>query len=119
MEARQTLGRLGEDLACEELVRRGYTILARRYRTRQGEIDIIASDGDVTVFVEVKARSSVEFGSGAVAVTRWKQRRVARMAADFLVRHGLDSRPCRFDVVSVDLSSGRPVVEVFPGAFEN
>ena len=67
---RQSLGKLGEDLACAELHRRGYEILERRYRTRFGEIDIVARDGDVTVFVEVKARDGDDFGGGAAAVTR-------------------------------------------------
>jgi hypothetical protein len=56
-DARQSLGHAGEDAACAELRRRGYTIVARRYRTRAGEIDIVARDGRTLVFVEVKARS--------------------------------------------------------------
>ena len=95
-DARQSLGELGETLACEELRRRGYAILERRYRTRYGEIDIVARHGDVLVFVEVKARAGEAFGTGAEAVTRYKQRRVAQMAADFLVRRRLQDRPCRF-----------------------
>jgi len=116
-DRRQTLGELGETLACDELRRRGYAILERRYRTRYGEIDIVARHGDVLVFVEVKARRSDVFGSGAAAVTPNKQRRVARMAADFLVRRRLQDRPCRFDVVSVAMGEERPRIEVFAGAF--
>ena len=63
--ARIALGKTGEDLACAELTRRGYAILARRYRTRRGEIDIIARDGPTIVFVEVKAREGHEFGEAA------------------------------------------------------
>jgi putative endonuclease len=116
-DRRQTLGELGETLACDELRRRGYAILERRYRTRYGEIDIVARHGDVLVFVEVKARAGDAFGSGAEAVTPYKQRRVARMAADFLVRRRLQDRPCRFDVVSVVMGEERPRIEVFAGAF--
>ena len=116
-DRRQTLGELGETLACDELRRRGYAILERRYRTRYGEIDIVARDGDVLVFVEVKARVGSAFGTGAEAVTRFKQRRVARMAADFLVRRRLSDRPCRFDVVSVAVGDGVPRIEVIAGAF--
>jgi putative endonuclease len=116
-DARQTLGELGESLACDELRRRGYAILERRYRTRYGEIDIVARHGDVLVFVEVKARAGEAFGTGAEAVTRRKQRRVARMAADFLVRRRLQERPCRFDVVSVAVGDGTPRIEVIAGAF--
>ena len=66
------LGELGEDAACRELRRRGYVILARRYRTRHGELDIIAREGDVLVFVEVKTRSSHAFGGPLHAVTGQK-----------------------------------------------
>ncbi len=118
-DRRQSLGLLGEDLACAELARRGYAILARRYRTRHGEIDVVARDGLTTVFVEVKTRDGSDFGGGAEAVTPWKQRRIARMAMDFLARYRLDDRPCRFDVVTVDLARGAPVVEVYPNAFDS
>src|SRR5688500_19588675 len=101
-DPRQDFGKLGEDLACAELVRRGYAILARRYRTRYGEIDIVARDGRWVVFVEVKARAGGEFGGAAAAVTGWKQRRITNMAVDHLSRHRLHDRPCRFDVATVD-----------------
>jgi putative endonuclease len=100
--SRQTLGRTAEDLAAAELERRGYAILARRYRTRHGEIDLIARDARTLVFVEVKARTTGEFGSGLEAVTRHKQRRLASMAAEYLARSGLADVPCRFDVVAID-----------------
>jgi putative endonuclease len=118
-DPRQSLGKLGEHLACAELERRGYAILARRYRTRCGEIDIIARDGETTVFVEVKARAGDEFGGAAAAVTPWKQRRVAQMAIDYLSRHRLHDRPCRFDVVTVDIIGGVAHVEVYPHAFDS
>jgi putative endonuclease len=100
--ARQQLGMSGESLAVAELERRGYAILARRYRTKHGEIDVVADDRGITVFVEVKARTTREFGSAAEAVTPWKQRRLVSMAGDYLVRNRLTDRPCRFDVVTVD-----------------
>lgn len=115
---RQTLGKTGEELACSELERRGYVILARRYRSRFGEIDIVARDGQVTVFVEVKARAGDEFGGGAAAVTLWKQRRIAQMALDYLSRHSLHDRPCRFDVVTVDVHDKQPEIVVYADAFE-
>ena len=118
-DPRQFLGKLGENLACAELERCGYAILARRYRTRFGEIDIVARDGDATVFVEVKARAGDEFGGAAAAVTEWKQRRLTYMAIDYLSRHRLHDQPCRFDVVTIDVFDGRPRVEVFPHAFES
>ena len=116
-DRRQTLGKAGEDIACEELRRRGYEILARRYRTRYGEIDVVALHRGVLVFVEVKARVGDRFGTGAEAVTAWKQRRIAQMAADYVVRRRLHERPCRFDVVAVTMGEGEPRVDVIPDAF--
>ena len=116
-DGRQTLGKIGEDLACAELQRRGYAILDRRYRTRFGEIDIIARDSGTMVFVEVKARTGEEFGGGAAAVTGWKQRRIAQMATDYLARRHVADVPCRFDVVAIDFGDGRPRITVYPNAF--
>ena len=114
---RKIHGETGEDLACRELRRRGYAILARRYRTRHGEIDIIARDGDVLVFVEVKARSGQEFGGPLAAVTLAKQRKVARMALDYLTRSQLTAVACRFDVVGLFVKDGRTTFEVVRNAF--
>jgi putative endonuclease len=116
-DRRRTLGKDGEDLACAELARRGYEILARGYRTRAGEIDIVAQHGHTIVFVEVKTRRDDAFGSGASAVTVGKQRRIGLMALDYLSRRGLHGRPCRFDVVAIRCGDGRPRVEVYPAAF--
>jgi putative endonuclease len=117
-QARVALGKAGEDLACEELRRRGYAILARRYRTRRGEIDIIARDGRTIVFVEVKARDGHEFGEAAEAVTGLKRHRIARLAVDYIMRHRLSDCPCRFDVVSIHFEAGVPVIEVLQNAFD-
>ncbi len=115
---RQALGKTGEDLAVEELERRGYAILARRYRTRHGEIDIVARDGETTVFVEVKVRATAECGTAAEAVTPEKQRRLASMAVDFLARNRLMDRPCRFDVVAIDGIGPSQTITVYRSAFE-
>lgn len=116
--ARQALGKAGEDLAVRELERRGYAILARRYRRRCGELDIVARDGPSVVFVEVKTREGCEFGTGSEAVTGVKRRRMASVALDYLMRHRLTGQPCRFDVVSIDMSHGDPRVEVYRNAFD-
>ena len=108
---------MGEDLACRELRRRGYDILARRYRTRHGEIDIIARDGSALVFIEVKARRDDRFGGGGAAVTRVKQQRIARMATDYLARRRCLDAECRFDVVTIDFSGDSPRIEVMTHAF--
>jgi putative endonuclease len=115
---RQALGKTGEDLACQELERRGYAILARRYRRRGGELDIIARDGPMLVFVEVKAREGLEFGSGGEAVTALKRRRMAGVAEDYMVRHRLHGCACRFDVVSIEFQTGGPVIEIYQNAFD-
>jgi putative endonuclease len=116
-DGRQSLGKLGEDLACAELARRGYVILERRYRTRYGEIDIVARSGGSLVFVEVKAREGSEFGGGEAAVTIYKQQRIIRMAIDFLARRRMQDQPCRFDVVTINFEGGLPKIEVYPHAF--
>ncbi len=115
---RQRLGIAGEDLACRELERRGYAILARRYRTRFGEIDIIARDRDVVVFVEVKARRTKRYGDAAEAMTFRKRRRIAAMALDYLAWHDRPDRRCRFDVVAIDgLGGAGMTVRVIRDAF--
>ena len=115
----QILGKTGENLAVSELTTRGYAILDRRYRTRFGEIDIVARDGDTIVFVEVKARATAEFGPAAEAVTPLKQRRLASMAVDYLARHRLTESPCRFDVVAIDDAlSDDPAITLYAGAFD-
>ena len=115
---RQVLGKMGEELAVEELVRRGYAITARRYRTPGGEIDIVCDHEGVLVFVEVKTRADAEFGTAAEAVTPHKQRRLTRMARDYLARELIVDRPCRFDVVTVMLDGPAPVIEVYESAFD-
>ena len=119
-EARQNLGKSGENLAATELESRGYAIIERRYRTTHGEIDIIARDGETMVFVEVRRRSSEDFGTAAESVTPAKQRRVIRMAIAYLSMNGLYDRcPVRFDVVGIDdLPDGSPRITVYAGAFD-
>jgi putative endonuclease len=117
---RQSLGKLGENLACAALTERGYAIIATRYRTRVGEIDIVARDGDTTVFVEVKSRAGDQFGGAAAAVTVWKQHKVALMAMDYIARYRIENTPCRFDVVTVDVVDGQPPrIEVYRNAFDS
>jgi putative endonuclease len=117
-QARVAFGKLGEDLACRELERLGYAIVARRYRARGAELDIVARDGATTVFVEVKAREGRMFGEPVEAVTHEKRRRITRVAQDYMMRHRLAESPCRFDVVSVQFNGNTPVIEVFRNAFD-
>jgi putative endonuclease len=117
-QARQSLGKIGENLACTELERRGYEILDRRYRHGGAEIDIVARDDRTLVFVEVKAREDREFGDGAEAVTRYKRRRIVRAALDYLTRNRIGDCPCRFDVVAIQLGEGEPRIDLFQNAFD-
>lgn len=115
---RQLIGKKGEDLACRELERRGHTILARRYRTRFGEIDIVSEIDGLVVFVEVKARSSNRFGEAADQIPAWKQRRIAAMALDYLSFVDRLNDDCRFDVVAIDgVGTSAERLRVIEGAF--
>lgn len=110
---------MGEDVACRALRRAGYAVLARRFRTRNGEIDIVARDRGTVVFVEVKTRRSRAFGLPVEAVTARKQAKIVLMASEYLARRGWVDLPCRFDIVSVTVArDGRPTVEIIRGAFE-
>jgi len=95
------LGDLGEDLAARYLSAHGYNILARKFRCRSGEIDIIALDKDVLVFVEVRSRSDEEHGMPYETINREKRRHIRRVALVYQARHGLLDRDSRFDCVSV------------------
>jgi putative endonuclease len=112
-------GQEGERIAKKFLERRGYRIIASNYKTRMGEIDLIAEDGHTLVFVEVKARADDRFGGPAVAITLAKQARLARLAQQFLAARRLGPRPCRFDAVLIwgDAPKTRRI-ELLAGAFE-
>lgn len=103
MNRRSELGKFGEDRACEYLIKVGYCILARNYRTRLGEIDIIAVKDQVISFVEVKTRQSCVYGRPVEAVTRAKQRKIHLCAEAYLQDcHLLESMPrLSFDVIEI------------------
>lgn len=114
------LGSEGERLAARYLRRQGFRILARRYRTTLGEIDLIARDGTCIVFVEVKTRRSDAAGQPHEAVDSGKQARLTRLALAFLKRHRLLEQPARFDVVSIvwEGSEKEPQIVHYRNAFE-
>ena len=105
-------GRIGEDLAHRHLRRNGCTVVARNYRTLSGsgEIDLIAWDGDKLAFVEVKARSTTDFGPPESAVDAEKRARVLRAARDYARRAGIPWENTRFDIVSIVLSTPPAIV---------
>lgn len=111
-------GKEGERMAAEFLMGCGYRILERNYRTPFGEIDIIAQDGKMLVFVEVKARSGDQFGVPQSAVNGRKQGKMSRVALAYMSQKKLTSCECRFDVVGILSQKGAPRIEHFRNAFE-
>lgn len=113
-------GKAGERLAVRALKRAGYRVLATNWRTRGGEIDIVAEQNGTIVFVEVKTRRSDSFAAPELAVNSKKRRKLARAAWRFLERNSATERDCRFDIVSIlnEPESGRPKVEIIPNAFQ-
>jgi len=110
----QAIGGEAEETAASFLARRGLAIVARNFRTRFGEIDLVARDGATLVFVEVRMRRSSErFGGAAASVDRRKRARIEAAARQFLARLGSEPA-CRFDVVTLD--GGAP--RWLRGAFE-
>ncbi len=106
---RQGLGKTGERLAAEELVRRGYRILQKNFRCSYGEIDLVAEDGCDLVFVEVKTRRGYAYGLPEEAVTARKRQKILEVASYYLDFHACAERSWRIDVVAVQMSaSGRP-----------
>jgi putative endonuclease len=118
---RGELGKWAEDHACRTLARAGYAIVERRHRTRFGEIDIIARDHGVLVFIEVKSRRTLTCGVPAAGVTSQKQRRLLRLAEMYLQQSGQTNTPCRFDVVSVycPRPGEPPRVDLLKSAFDH
>ena len=109
----QSAGGDAEDRAEAFLAAQGLAIVTRNYRTRLGEIDLIAREGTTLVFVEVRLRTGTRFGGAAASITPRKQRRIVAAARQFLMRFERVP-PCRFDVVALD--GGKP--EWIRGAFD-
>ena len=112
------LGRWGESLVAEELRRRGCRVVASGYRTRFGEIDLIAEDGPYLLFVEVKLRKSDRFAPGRAAVDRGKQARLRTTAELYLAQNPTERQP-RFDVAEVYAPQGTATAQPRIAYFEN
>ena len=122
MRVKDAVGRHGEELAARHLEAAGLQILVRNWRCREGELDIVARDGDVLVFVEVKTRSSLAFGAPAEAVDRTKSARIRHLALRWIMaqRDEPDAQfweAVRFDVVSVVRRRDGFDVTHLPGVF--
>ena len=121
-DERPAAGSLGEELASAELMTRGYAVLATRYRSRFGEIDIVCCRDGVIGFVEVKARKAParpdERATALDAISPRKQRRIAAMALDYLAWTDNLDTPCRFIVVAIDgLGTSRQTMTVIEDAW--
>lgn len=100
---RQDLGQLGEELACVFLKKQGYKILGQNFRTRGGEIDVIAKEGEMVVFVEVKTRISAAFGYPEEAIDERKQHKLAMTAEAYLAVHRLYEADYRIDAIGIEM----------------
>lgn len=114
---RKILGRSGEDRAAKYLAEQGYVVLERNYRAPYGEIDLIAMDNGMVVFVEVKTRTTDAYGAPELAVNLRKQERMVKAALGYLKFKKLHQMPCRFDVVAISGAAGGQV-ELIRNAFE-
>jgi putative endonuclease len=111
------VGQEWESVAEKRLKEAGYTIRARNFRTKVGEIDFVAEDEGVLCFIEVKGRHSTRFGIPEDAVNAEKQRRIFRAAQAYLQRERLENTPCRFDVVAIFQDGTSPDVSILRDAF--
>lgn len=115
---RQELGRVGEAFAAAHLTGLGWEIIARNYRCRGGEVDLVAIDGGILAFVEVKTRRGERFGSPLEAVDGRKQRHMITAALTFLATHGGAGRVARFDVIGILWDEGTPRLQHVKNAFQ-
>lgn len=102
-------GRQAENLAARFLEKKKLRIIARNYRCRGGEIDLVCRDGKVLVFVEVRLRQNTAFGGAAASVTAIKQRRIILAAQHFLMTNALTNDDCRFDCILMNGTSGNDI----------
>ncbi len=112
------IGNQGENIAEDYLIKKGYSIVKRNFHFgKNGEIDIIANDGEYLCFVEVKYRSSKEFGNPLFSITPSKVRKLRRTVEGYLHINKIDNTPCRFDIVTIDKSEGETKIELIQNAF--
>ena len=103
----RNFGQLGEEIARNLLIKNGYKILTRNFKSKFGEIDIIALHQNTLVFVEVKARWSKKFGLPVEAVTPWKLERIKKAAEYFCLKNPKLPKKLRIDVVAIEIENGR------------
>jgi len=116
--SRQKFGEQSESIAVSYLKKHGYKIIEQNYRTKLGEIDIIAREKGTIAFIEVKSRKSKNFGSPKWAVTPKKQRKISMVALWYLKTTKQSNVKARFDVVSIISANNNPSIEIIKNAFE-
>ncbi len=105
---KKELGDRGEDIAIDFLRNEKYEIIERNYRYGHGEIDIIAKNKNILIFIEVKTRKNLEYGRPELAVTKSKQRQIRKIAEAYLVEKNISDIDCRIDVVAILLKKNLP-----------
>ncbi len=118
MNQRQAFGKAGEELAVRYLKKKGYKVLEQNYTCPVGEIDIIAKDKKTIVFVEVKTRRSMSYGSARLAITPRKQRKISMTALYYLKSNHQMDQHARFDVVTVQSTGGTQEIDLIQNAFD-
>lgn len=120
LNLRQILGQKGEKQAARFLKQKGYKIVIANYRCKYGEIDLVARDADILIFIEIKTRTSNDFGGPAAAVNYRKQQQISKVAHHYLVTHHRnDDVDARFDVICVLSPKGQQTqIEHIHDAFE-
>jgi len=118
MNQRQAFGKAGEQLAVRYLKKKGYKILEQNYTCPVGEIDIIGRHKKAIVFVEVKTRQSMSYGSARLAITPHKQRKISMTALYYLKSNHQMDQDARFDVVTIQANGGRQEIDLIQNAFD-
>ncbi len=116
-KSKRKIGSDGEEVAVKYLRQNGYEILEQNFYYQHGEIDIVAKEKDILVFVEVKSRRSTKFGEPEESVTPKKQELLRRTAEGYVLEKNLHNIECRFDVVSVVLKDGKAVCKLLRDCF--
>lgn len=117
MSSARQKGKLGEEAAAGFLKQNGYEIIERNYYYQHGEIDIIAKEGTILAFIEVKSRRTAAFGEPEESVTPKKQELIRRTAEGYMIERNIGEAECRFDVVSVVMQDGKADCKILKNCF--
>ena len=115
---KRLIGILGEKLVCKWYTDHKYSLLSVNYKTRFGEIDIIAENKNTVVFIEVKTRKDNKFSYAKEAVTYSKQQKIKAAALQYISQHNYDNKNIRFDVAEVYHRDTKPEINIIENAFE-